>query len=426
MKTRSGHLFKRGKYWHVQWRVNGKLFMRSTKQTSRDKAETERAKIMAPFLAQDEADVLQNVAGRIARREAEIVKYDEDKTPPLTIAKAWPAYIGAGNRNDISDSTLTIYQYYWNAFTRWLNKNHPAVTELRQVSFKVAEAYKASMANKTGRTFNAHRAFMRSFFGVLQDKARAESNPWQELKRRTENSKGRRALTTDELMTVCRSADGELRLMLACGLYLGARMGDACRMDWGNFDMGKRLVTYTPHKTANKKPNAMVIPMHNDLFVILNETASRKRTGPLTPELAMLYNDKGPYAVSAIVQKHFTDNGITTTEEGKGVRRHVSAGFHSLRHSAVTIMRHAGAAQATSEAVVGHSSAEVHALYTHQDEAALSRAVASLPSVLGTETEPAEKSDVNMVDTETIKKLVKKLNARNLKNVKAELLALLN
>jgi len=32
MKTRHGHLFKRNGMYYVQWRIKGKLFMRSTRQ----------------------------------------------------------------------------------------------------------------------------------------------------------------------------------------------------------------------------------------------------------------------------------------------------------------------------------------------------------------------------------------------------------
>jgi hypothetical protein len=125
--------------------------------------------------------------------------------------------------------------------------------------------------------------------------------------------------------------------------------------------------------------------MHPELHAILSETPPAKRTGHVTPEMATHYLAGRPYAVSLTIQKHFETAGISTTSErsGAGIRRHVVAGFHSLRHSAVSLMREAGAAQSISQAIVGHNSPEVHALYTHADEDALRRAVSALPSVLG-------------------------------------------
>ena len=99
--------------------------------------------------------------------------------------------------------------------------------------------------------------------------------------------------------------------------------------------------------------------------------------------LADRYNRLGSTGVTVLVQAHFKECELTTSgkRNGAGTRRVVSVGFHSLRHTAVTLMREAGAVQSISQAIVGHNSAEVHALYTHADPEAMRRAVATLPAV---------------------------------------------
>ncbi len=134
MKTRSGHLFKRGKTWYVQWRVNGKLFMRSTKRTRKSDAEKARARIMAPFLAEDEAMVLEHVAARIGGRKAEIAAYEESQNPPLTIDKAWTAYLKSPNRRDCGDRTLADYAGYFKRFKKWMTAEHTDAATLRDVA----------------------------------------------------------------------------------------------------------------------------------------------------------------------------------------------------------------------------------------------------------------------------------------------------
>jgi integrase len=119
---------------------------------------------------------------------------------------------------------------------------------------------------------------------------------------------------------------------------------------------------------------------------MLVKTPKAEREGFITPDLHALYTDKGPYAVSKQVQQLFTVCGIETQREGQGVRKTVEAGFHSLRHSAVSFMRAAGTAQTTSQAIVGHSSVEVHNLYTHVDESALQNAITAIPYPKGRET----------------------------------------
>jgi len=96
----------------------------------------------------------------------------------------------------------------------------------------------------------------------------------------------------------------------------------------------------------------------------------------------------------------------------------VAVGFHSLRHTAVSLLRQAGAAQSISQALVGHNSPEVHELYTHQDEDALRRAVHALPAVI--EDKPPEPSR-----DEKLIALLRGLTAKNARKVKVEALKLM-
>lgn len=394
-----------GNYYLI-FRQGGKSVWRSLGTPSREDAERIAREEYGWVRAANENQKLAVLAAQVEGRQALIDEYEDRNA--LTVEDAWGAYLKAGNRRDISGSTLSVYEYYWGAFVRWLDTSYPDVKRLRDVNEGVAEAYKDTFRAKTGRTWNAHRAFLRSFWNVLATKARTTGNPWAAMARRIEDSKGRRPLTTDELKIVCGSAEGELRLALALGLYLGARLGDAVRMDWGSLDMGKRTVRYLPGKTARKQPNPLMLPMHPALYLILSETPPRKRTGPVTPKLASLYNTRGPGAVTYHIQAHFRECGLTTLKPGNGVRKLVDAGFHSLRHSAVTIMREAGAALSTSQAVVGHASREVHELYTHTDEGALRRAILALPAVAGDGADlPA--SETRMIDVARVRALVEQL-----------------
>ncbi len=397
-KTRMGSLYKRGKVYWLKYQVDGISIRQSLETSEEDEAKRKQREIMRPLATVARADALAMVQARLADANAERAAQEEASNPPLRVDDAWLAYERAGNRREISAGTLRNYESYWSAFTRWLSASHPEIELLRDVSFEVCEDYRAHMIGSklTGRTINAHRAFLRAFWNVLQDKARLHSeytlsngsitrNPWAKLSKRDEKSIGRRPLTVDELRRVCQGAEGELRTLLALGLYLGCRMGDAACLEWGQVDMERKLVRYVPRKTAHKTPDALHIPLHPHLFAVLNEIPVAKRKGYVNPEMARRYIDHGQSYVSILVQKHFRSCGIETAgnRPGAGIRQPVAAGFHSLRHTAISLLREAGAAQSISQALVGHRSAEVHALYSHADEAALRRAVATLPNVLG-------------------------------------------
>lgn len=423
MKHRTGYIYKRGNVFWLQYRIEGRVVKQSLVTTDHDEAEEKRKKIMRQFTTADLATAHAIVESQLRSAETKAQTAIDDAHPPLAVADAWTAYERAGNRREISPVTMRNYDCHWKTFTRWLGETHPEVKTLREITFEICESYKEHMIGLkvTGRTVNAHRAFLRSFFNVLTDKARLTENPWAKIAKRDEHSIGRRPLTVEELRNVCQTAKGELRMMLAFGLYLGCRLGDAACMDWGAVDMARRLIRYIPRKTARKNPEALLIPIHPELFAVLSETPPSKRKGPVTPDMAERYQ-RHQGIVSNLIQEHFQSCGLTTTGErdGAGVRRYVSAGFHSLRHSAVSFLRQAGAAQSVSQAIVGHNSPEVHALYTHTDEGAMRRAVGFLPAVMGGDI-PAPAPAPRLVDAGPIRDLAGKLTGRNWKAIREEI-----
>ncbi len=433
---RKGYLFRRGKKgtWQVQIVVDGETITKSTGTTSKREAKKFRDEFIRPYALGDMRDTLANIKGRLTATETELANAEAERSsPPLSVAHAWEAYERAGNRREIGAMTMKNYVSYWEAFSGWITSKHPKVTAVRDVTFSICEDYWQHLIGQklTGRTCNAHRAFLRSFWNVLSDKANLSSNPWAKIAKRDEHPQGRRPLTVEELRSVCRTASGELRLLLAFGLYLGCRMGDAACMDWGCLDMVRREIRYIPRKTARKNPDPLLIPMHPELFAILSETPSRKRKGYVCPEMAKRYASRGADGVSDVVQKHFKACGMDTTGErtGAGVRRRVSVGFHSLRHSAVSMLRDAGAAQSISQAIVGHSSAEVHALYSHADAAAMRRAVDTLPAVLSENAVAAlPPSETDMPPTPPvlvkIRRLAESMNGKTWKKNRDEILKL--
>ena len=141
MRTRQGYLFKRGKVYYVGWRVNGKLFMRSTGETTKRKAEAKRSEIMAPFVTGDEVTVLQNIAARIEGRGAELTRLEDEQNPPLTFDKAWSAYLQSPNRPDSGERTLNDYASYFSAFAKWMKEKHADKPALRDVTPAIAGEY---------------------------------------------------------------------------------------------------------------------------------------------------------------------------------------------------------------------------------------------------------------------------------------------
>jgi integrase len=104
----------------------------------------------------------------------------------------------------------------------------------------------------------------------------------------------------------------------------------------------------------------------------------------LFPEAAMRHGKGQSSAITKQIQDHFTACGIQTTEEPTGPHRKkaiVRVGFHSLRHSFVSMCAAKGVQRAVVQELVGHGSPAMTALYEHADEEQKAEAIAQLPTV---------------------------------------------
>jgi len=425
----------------VQWRINGKLFMKSTGQTRKDKAEQERDKIMSPFVAGDEVTVLQNVAAKIQGKQAEIARYEDEKTPPLLVSQAWASFLTAPNRPDSGDATLRQYGFQFNRFAAWVNSNHPKLA-MRDVSDRIGKDYAEHLKGKglTNGTYNKHMRLLHLVFDVLTDKAKSSGdNPWRKrnVGRNTENQQSRRELTVDELREICRAAKGEMKLLFAVGIYTGLRLGDCATLRWGEVDLQRGIIRRIPNKISRRKNKPVHVPIHPDLSDMLKETPTKERKEYVLRETAAAYL-AGSDNVTKKIQAHFESCRIDTHKPGTGKYRDkngklvntgkravVEVGFHSLRHTFVSLCRESNAPLAVVEAIVGHANPAMTRHYTHVGEAAAGKAVAALPSVTG-DSPKTVKPEPETVDAESVRKLAKKLTVKNVAKIKKELLALLS
>lgn len=429
-KRRTGNLYQRGKTWWLKYMIEGRLIRQSLETTNREEAEEKQKEIMRPFMAADRVDAHAIMEKRLRDAVIERDLAEETAHPPLSVVDAWDAFIKSPKRPDSGPATLGAYALQWGSFVRWLTKEHPDMKQLREVTKETAEEYSMHLTSRgiTPNTFNKHVRVCDLVFRILKDKAKIIENPFPGITRKHLTTQSHRELSTEELIRVCRSATGELRSMLAMGLYLGARLGDAVMMDWGCVDLIKRLIRYTPHKTARRSGRILTVPLHPVLLNIFNEIPPANRKGYIHPNMADLYRRRGACAVTNIIQAHFKKCGITTNRKGNGVRKVASASFHSLRHSAVSLLREAGAPLSVTMAIVGHSTLAIHDTYSHAGEAALKQAVAALPSVMG---EPIPKTlpalpaaTEQMIKADKVQALAERLNSKTWRIVRDELLTL--
>ena len=373
----------------ARWMVDGKRFTKSTGTHNRREAEAKLEEFTAPFRLGGEKRTLETFSKRLEGVAAELQEW-KDKQPALSIPAAWSAYEKSGLRPDSGARTLSDYEGYYYNLTAWLKVNRPEYTELREVTQADAEAYAADLkAMRSAGTYNKRVVFFRCMWRVLLEceAAKLTCNPWEKIQKREVITHSRRELTVEELARVCSAVDGEMRLLFAVGIYTGLRLGDCALLEWGAVDLVRGRITVIPRKTARHAHGRQtLIPIHATLAAMLSDIPQGKRRGYVMPETADIYK-REPSILTNRIQRVFRECEIKTqTEQGEGRKALTDVGFHSLRHTFVSLSANAGAPLAIVQAIVGHSNPAMTRHYFHEQEGALVSAVAALPDVTAAET----------------------------------------
>ena len=433
MKTTTGSVIKRGSNYYCFWRIKGRAFCKALRdeagQAISHKAEAERAKakLMEIVGKQNKVEALRTIQHAIDDTQTDIAELAAAQNPDMTFKLAWNAFERSPRRDDCSDATLKEYGYKWKRFLEWIEREHPEKMTLRDVDYKTAEDYMASLNHGkfAPNTYNYHLMAAKYIFSVLKDDARLAVNPWEGIKRKTKISNIRRELTIDELKKVCQTATGELRVLLCVGLYTGLRLGDCATLRWCEVDLRRNQIRRVPNKIARKNPKTVTIPIHQVLRAMLAEIPDTERGVFVLTKTANIYLNGSRPLISRAIQKHFEACGIKTTRRGTTKRAIIEVGFHSLRHTFVSICRESGAALSVVESLVGHNSVDMTRYYTHTSELAATNAVALLPSVTGDMDviAPVKLTPGNILGD--VEATLKSMTAANWRAKKAALLSLL-
>ncbi len=403
MKHRTGYLLKRGDNFYVQWRVNGKAFLRALRDeqgqpiTNKREAEEAKTKWMAQFTVATEVEALQALTGRLQGRKSELAKIEDELNPPTTINDAWSAYLESANRPDTGPDTLAVYQGQFGQFVTWVIEKHPEAPALRDINHDIAEEYAGELnhGRLSPNTFNKHIRVLELVFRVLKRKARISENPWENIQRKKLETSSRRELNVEELKRVCQSAKGEFRTLFGLGVYSGLRLKDCATLRWNEVDLMRGIIRRVPSKTARRNPRPVIVPIHPVLRSVIEQIPRHKRKDFVLPETAQAYaaGGTGKKRIIDSIQDHFVSQEVQIYKQGTGPgtgrRAVVEVGFHSLRHTFVSLCRESNAPLAVVESIVGHSNPAMTRHYTHVGEAAAGRAVAALPSIIGETVSPS-------------------------------------
>jgi integrase len=417
--TEHKHMYKRGNVWWIQAMRNGVKFVMSTDKTDLDEARTVRNRELHPMKLKDNRDIAATFLGKIADTETQLEKAKLAKAAML-ISDAWDAFVKQPNRPDSGVVNMRNYKSRFNHFVAWIHAKHPEVKELRHVTQEHADAYVTELATEvSASTYNRYLNVLTLVWRILFKVARLTHNPWKETARKRFVVHSRRELTVEELGRIIEAAKGEMKTLIAFGIYTGLRLGDCANLNWSNIDMVKGILSIIPSKTARRLHKRITIPLHKVLWEMLNTVPSKARVGYVLPECRArfeLYDG----ALSKEVQRLFRSVAIvTTTDYGDDKRNNADCGFHSLRHTFVSLCAAGGVPLSVVQSLVGHGNPAMTQHYTHIGLETAQNAIALLPNVTGPKT-PADLPETKQAKLDSVLAMLDELTKQELKQIIAK------
>lgn len=402
-----GSLELRGKVFFARWMVNGQRFSETTGETSRAAAEKWLARKLANVHATDirakgKRHVETLLQQKAAQLKGAIIQAEEkqeteiDRLPSVALAALEAETVAAIAGSGLASATVKAYTNEVRKFTNWAQANHPEAEDMNHVSESMARQYFDHIGTTSrAATYNGARAILAHVWRLMAGRYRIKGNPFQAIKPRKKDATVRRTLSRDELAGIAATLPDQYRLVFFVGCFTGLRLSDAATLTWDAIDLDAGVISLRPIKTARTSGRWVHLPIVPEFFAVLSAIRPERRHGYLAPEIAHKYTTSRA-VLSKDYTAYFAAAGIETqTDGGDGKPARNVCGFHSLRHTFVSIAANAGIPFAIVQSIVGHSAAKMTEHYFHESREATSlafqkfpqlfaaRSVAALPDVAG-------------------------------------------
>lgn len=433
-RTTKGRLYKRGKkgYYYLQFYVNGKEHREALRDEHGEPITKEKAariaadRVLAPIRFRDEAQKRRTLVNELSTLEQKAEAAAADlKNQTATLENCWdilvkcpgcPETFSRHGEQPPPETRAYVAKNYYRFFVNWMRERHPEIRLLSEVSEEIAFEYLDALKElhgKTGYSVNMKIWTVKKIYNILIEDERVimPRNPFKRVRKVKTCSHSKEALTIEEVQRLVEAApNAEMRLLVIISFCTGLRLGDCCTLQWGEVDLIRRIISRIPNKMRDRVKDPEEIRVRIGIpHILLNELSvipAKKRNGPVLPEICNLYNTKHQFVYRQI-RALFSAANIDTIRPGSKDAQHprgiVYKGFHSLRHTFVSLSAEAGAPQHVIQRIVGHSSPLMTMHYTHLGNADLLRSADSLPalSLESSTVEAGEIIDVTPPDDQT-------------------------
>lgn len=368
-------------YYALRYSVNGKRYENGLGWASQgwtlEKARLILAKLrVAQKTGEGESTLQEQRAKAAEERETAKRRFDEEKRLAVTLNDYWRA-------NYFPDCKQTKAPETWRKeesnFRIWLAPTLGDIP-LREISRTFLDAIRGKMASAglAKRTTQLVFATMQAIWNHAKSNKLVEGScPTHDIKLGKISNARNRALTVEEarkLLDEIRRLDEKAwAFTLAC-LHTGGRLGEVARLTWGQVNLQDHYLTLVHTKTG--KPRA--VPMTATLLALLQAMPVQNADD------LVFTNAHGKQWTSMPANFRKGINNLKLNE-GRTDRRERLV-FHSLRHSAASMLLDAGENVRTIQEIFGWSTLAMLQRYTHPTDKKKQGAMSKLDAKLKQQT----------------------------------------
>jgi integrase len=368
--------------------ADGRRIQRSTKQSDRRKAQVIADKWEEAAKLAGEKRLGEKQARRVL---SEIYQVLNDEPLPSSSAREFLEGWAERRKADTAPRTHAAYGQVCRDFLETLGPR--AEHDVSQLTKSDILRYRDSVLKRTSvGTANKCLKILRVALGAAFKDGLSQENPAgrvDTIKRRVGDATKRRPFTLDELKAILSHASDEWRGIILFGLYTGQRLKDIARLTWQNVDAEKNELRFVSAKTNRRMHLPLAKPLVNQLEHL---PSGDEPSQPLFPAAYQIATK--PKEDSRLSQQFYEilfaaglvkiEQGRKETGEGHKKRRRVNEiSFHSLRHTANSLLKNAGVPDAVVMDLIGHDSDQSSERYTHIDQQAKRRALTKIPDITG-------------------------------------------
>jgi integrase len=211
-------------------------------------------------------------------------------------------------------------------------------------------------------TVNRDLAIISAVFKWAVSMGFVDENPTRRVQRFNERGRERRVyLTGPEARALIAASDDALRPLVLCALHTGMRRGELLALRWRSVDFERGCLTVEP--ATEKTGRGRVIPMTDELAGTLAALRQARPVRRLDRQDHVFTRADGKPWGPATARKMFLKAVLCCSSIPEDKRDEVT--FHTLRHTAATLMVSKGVPLFDVAKILGHSSLSMTMRYAH-------------------------------------------------------------